>query len=117
MSDKSKNQTEEKITNELEVLKADVFPNIKDGSLLVVTVGSEKTPATKSDMERVAQTVNEIFDGVNGISVLVIPHVVNVEKLSLPALRTIQSRVVSSWSDDEPISIDLDSLGIELGGN
>ena len=107
---------EEKITEELDILKSNVFPNIKDGSLLVVTVGNEKIPATKSDMERVAETVNEIFEGVNGISVLVVPHLVNIDKLSLPALRNIQSKVVNSWNDEEPVVMDLeDSFGL-LGG-
>jgi hypothetical protein len=67
-------------------------------------------------MERVAETVNQIFEGVNGISVLVVPHLVDIERLPLPVLRNIQSKVVNSWNSDEPIVMDLDdSLGI-FGG-
>jgi hypothetical protein len=113
MSENTEESNEGQIETDLDTLKTQVFPNIKDGSLLVVTVGTEKTPATKSDMERVANTVNEIFEGVNGVSVLVVPHLVDIERLPLPALRNITSKVVNSWNDDEPVVIDVDeSLGI-----
>jgi len=116
MSEVTEKTNEEKVEKELDILKSQVFPNIKDGSLLVVTVGNQNSPATKSDMERVAETVNEIFEGVNGISVLIVPHLIGIERLTLPALRNIQSKVVNSWNDDEPIIIDLDDgLGI-FGG-
>jgi hypothetical protein len=117
MSEQTEKSNEEKVEKELDILKTEVFPNIKDGSLLVVTVGNEKTPATKSDMERVADTVNAIFEGVNGISVLIVPHLVNIERLPLPALRNIQSKVVNSWNDNESVVIDLDdSLGMGIFG-
>ena len=98
-------------TDEFSFLKSQVFPNIEDGSLLVVTVGSEKTPATTSDMQRVADNINEVFEGAKGVSILVIPHLVKVERLSLPALRNIQSRVVDSWNSQNPPCIDINVLG------
>ena len=109
-------EQESKIEEELHRLKTDVFPNVEDGSLLIVTIGSDSVPATKSDMDRVAETINEIFEGINGVRVLVVPHLVNIERLSLPALRSLQSKVVNSWNTEEDEAvIDLDGFGI-LGG-
>ena len=107
-------EAEERIDKDLDILKTSILPNITDGSLLVVTVGNEKTPATQSDMERVAAIINEIFEGTVGVCVLVAPHIVKVEKLSLPSLRNLQSKVVNSWNQDEPIAFNLDDLGVNL---
>jgi len=108
-----KKETSGQMDRDLETLKTQVFPNVEDGSLLIVTVGNEKTPATKSDMERVAETVNELFEGVTGVKVMVVPHMVNIENLPLPALRNIQSKVVNSWNDSGDVVMDLEeTLGI-----
>jgi hypothetical protein len=54
-----------------------VFPNMTRG-ILVVTVGNEKTPATKNDMERVANTIDEVYEGTKVVSIIV-PHLVTLE--------------------------------------
>ena len=105
-------ENNEQMEKDLETLKTQVFPNIEDGSLLVITIGDDETPAVKSDMERVAATANEIFEDVPGVSVLLVPHLIKIEKLSLPTLRNIESKVVNSWNPDEETVIDAENLGI-----
>jgi hypothetical protein len=89
------------IETELETLKAQVFPNIEEGSLLVITVGNENVSASESDMERVSEIVDVVFGDLLGVKVLVVPHSVQIDRLPLPALRDIQSQVVNSFSPSE----------------
>jgi hypothetical protein len=103
------------IGDELSLLKADVFPNIEDGSLLVVTIGNNETPATKSDMERVSLTINETFEDVPGVRVLIVPHTFNIQALPLPTLRHIESQVVDSWNG-EPAVVDIEDAINLFGG-
>ena len=102
---------EEQIDAELELLQAKVFNNIEDGALLVVNAGTAETPATISDMERISESLNDLLDGVKGLKVLVLPHLVKIEAIPLPTLRKIESKVVNSFNDDEPIIMELDLLG------
>lgn len=113
MSDK-KDDTQ--LVAELETLKSEVFPNVDDGSLLVITVGNVTVPATRSDMERVSETVDEMFEDVKGVKVLLVPHTVEIEKIPLPTLRNIQSQVVNSWNEESTAIVnDIDGFNI-FGG-
>jgi hypothetical protein len=102
---------EKQIDSELELLQAKVFNNIEDGTLLVVNVGNDDVPSTPSDLERVSESLNNLFEGVKGLKVLVCPHLVDVEAIPLPTLREIESKVVNSFHDDESVIMGLDLLG------
>jgi len=58
-------------------------------SLLVLTVGNKEEPATKNDMQKVAETVNYLFEGIPDVLILVVPHLVQVEKFSMPELKKL----------------------------
>lgn len=92
--------SDEKIDEEVGLIKAQIFNQIEDGSLIVITVGDSTTAATKKDIQRVATTVNKAFEGVKGIRIMVVPHLVKIEKLSLPVLRDIQSKIITSWEEE-----------------
>ena len=102
---------EKKMSSALDELQGQVIKDVEEGSLLVVTVGSEQTPATKNDMARVAKTIQGVLKDVNGVRVLIIPHLIKVEKLPLKALRTIQSSVVQSTWDEDGTNVIIDCLG------
>jgi hypothetical protein len=103
-----KPEINEELSVELEHLSTNVFPNISDGSLLVITVGSDAAPADRQDMELVAKEVDEVFDDVLGVKALILPHLVTVDKIPLKSLRNIQSKVVNSCLVLEKASIDID---------
>jgi hypothetical protein len=101
---------ETKMSDALEKLQSDVIKDIEEGSLLVITVGSEQTPATKNDMERVAKTIHSVLEDVKGVRVLIIPHLIQVEKLPLKTLRNIQSQIITSFDEDNS-NIIIDGIG------
>jgi hypothetical protein len=103
-----KPEINEELSVELEHLSTKVFPNISDGSLLVITVGSDAAPADRQDMELVAKEVDEVFDDVLGVKALILPHLVTVDKIPLKSLRNVQSKVVNSCLVLEKASIDID---------
>ena len=69
------------------------------GTLLVFTVGDKDTPATKGDLMRVAETVNELFEETE-VMALVVPHLVKVEQFSIPELMEKISKGDLTSSDD-----------------
>lgn len=112
---KAENETVAKeldILKELDMLKAEIFPNIESGSLMIVTVGNEKAPATKLDIERVCDTINGIFESVKGVSVLVVPHLITIQKFDVPTLRNLESKIINSWNNDNKVTITAENLGI-----
>jgi len=91
---------------ELNNIKAQVFNHILDSdkcSLVVVNVGTEKSPATRPDMENAERVISDLFKGIEGVKVLILPHNVQFQQLSLPAIRDIESKIVNSWNDESPI--------------
>jgi hypothetical protein len=106
-------ENSKEIENELNILKGNLFKDIEKGSLIVVQVGTEATPATKSDIERTAMSLNNLFKEAKGVKVLILPHLVTIDVISLPTLRKIESEIVNSFEDsyEEPIVIGLDLLG------
>jgi len=53
------------------------------GGIVIVTVGSVETPATRDDMERVADTVNETMGELIDVCVLIVPHLVKVDMIPI----------------------------------
>ena len=53
------------------------------GGIVIVTVGSVETPATRDDMERVADTVNETMGELIDVRVLIVPHLVKVDMIPI----------------------------------
>jgi len=98
----------EELSIDLEHLSTRVFPNISEGSLLVITVGSDAAPADRQDMELVAKEVDSVFADVLGVKALILPHLVTVDKIPLKSLRNMQSKVVNSCLVLEKASIDID---------
>jgi hypothetical protein len=56
------------------------------GGIMIITVGSTKQPATKDDMERVADTVQDVVSDMNNIRTLVVPHLVKVDMIPIKSL-------------------------------
>jgi UDP-glucose 6-dehydrogenase len=90
----------------------EITKNVEDGSLVVVTVGTQERPASKEDISAVCERINTLFENAKGIKVLVVPHLVTVQTFSLPQLRQIIGEVLTSNNPDTPnnpiIDLDLD---------
>lgn len=67
-----------------------------EGSLLVVSVGDEKKPASEDQIDYVKKMLQEVLDEVKGVRVLVTNTPLNIKKVSLPQLRKIESSILSS---------------------
>jgi len=85
--------------------------NNLEGTLLVVRVGSETRPASPTDIEMAYKMINDALEDVRGVRVLVTHHNFQIEKISLPQLRHLQSAVLASTDssfDENPIIRDLE---------
>ena len=86
--------------NKISEIKASVYNDLEDGSLLIFSLGSDEVPASRDDMNRIGELVLELFQETKGIKVLMLPHLVKVEKIPLPQLKNIQSQVINSWKEE-----------------
>jgi type IV secretory pathway VirD2 relaxase len=71
-----------------------------EGSLLIIRIGSTERPATKQDMDLAHESISKTLKGIPGVRVLVTHHDFQIEKISLPQLRNLQSKVLSSTEDN-----------------
>ena len=92
------------------MVKSKLMNKLEEGTLLVVTVGDKDHEPTKEDMSNVESVVDVAFRGVKGVKVLVVPHLIQIEQLSVPQLRTMQSEILTSYDPEEENPI----LNIEL---
>ena len=74
--------------------KSEKVENLKEGSLLVVTVGNKDFFPSASDLKMVGDLMKETFKDSVGVKIVVIPQAVKIEKLSLPQLRAIINEVM-----------------------
>ena len=82
-------------------IKASVYNKLEDGSLLIFSLGSDEVPATRDDMDRIGELVFELFKDTTGVKVLMLPHLVKVEKIPLEQLKNIESQVIRSWDSKD----------------
>lgn len=94
------------IDQQLLVLKGE---DLQDGCILVLTVGDEKRPASREDIKRAEEKMCNLFEDLNGIKIMVIPHTFKLEVLPLKKIRSIESEVINSWRDKNKL-IELDDL-------
>tara|TARA_R110000824_G_scaffold8450_3_gene38485 strand:+ start:13537 stop:14013 length:477 start_codon:yes stop_codon:yes gene_type:complete len=76
------------------------------GSLLVVKIGSSEFPADEDDLKASRQLIDAALSDVVGVRVIVVHHEFEVEKISLPQLRNLESQVLSSNYEKTRTSID-----------
>jgi len=72
-----------------------------EGCLLVVKIGSDARPASPQEIEITQKIFSEALDDVKGIRVIITASSFNMEKVSLPQLRRLQSEVLSSFETNE----------------
>ena len=72
-----------------------------EGCLLIVKIGSEERMAGPAEVETAYKMILEALDGVKGIRVIVTHHLFDVQKVSLPQLRNLQSEVLASCDPND----------------
>lgn len=82
-----------------------------EGSLIIVTVGTEQSPATDEDIDYVYETMKAAFASVKNVRVIVLNKTVDIKKISLPQLRRIESEIVSNRDEEARVSV---TNGLEL---
>lgn len=92
------------ITKALDNLEVIVSANTSknlEGCLLIVKVGSKEHPPAQVDIQKTYNLMNELFKEVKGVRVLVTTPDFNIEKISLPQLRNLQSAVLTSVEEPD----------------
>ena len=82
-----------------------------EGCLLIVKIGNEMRPASKEDIDASYAMLEQTFKGIPGIRVLVTHHCIDVQKITLPQLRRLQSEILNSEEKEDggnPIIKDLE---------
>lgn len=67
-----------------------------EGCLLLIRVGTDAQPAATTDIELAHKVIAQALEGVDGVRVIISHHAIDIKKVSLPALRKLQSEVLSS---------------------
>jgi len=84
-----------------------------EGCLLIVRIGNDNRPASPQDIELAYNMLNEALVGVKGVRVIVTHHAFEVEKISLPQLRLLQSAVLASVDPTENVNPILRDLEVQ----
>jgi len=84
-----------------------------EGNLLVVKLGNDLHPASPDDINLATKMLKDLLDGVKGVRAIVVHHLFDISKISLPQLRFLQSAVMSSTDLEDNVNPILD-LGIDL---
>lgn len=83
-----------------------------EGSLLVVKIGNNERPASNEDVNLAHKMLNDVLSDVKGVRVVVTHHAFDIQKISLPQLRSLQSEVLASTDPSLNVNpiIDMDLI-------
>jgi hypothetical protein len=72
-----------------------------EGCLLIFKVGSKENPASISDLEDTGELIKKTLSGIKGVKVLITHHAFDVQKVTLPQIKKIQTDVIKSARNDD----------------
>lgn len=85
-----------KASTNIDNISVIVAKNIDECCLLIVKVGSDKIPATKEETQAVKEKLFNMLRDVPGLKLVVSNMDLDVQKITLPKLRQLQSTIVNS---------------------
>ena len=88
------------IVNALDFVEVEKKDNM-EGCLLIVKIGSDERPAGPAEVETAYKMILDALDGVKGIRVIVTHHLFDVQKITLPQLRNLQSEILTSCEHED----------------
>ena len=91
----------------IDFVEAEKFNDLS-GTLLIVKVGNDEHPADDDEIKATQQLINNALDDILGVRAIIVHHFFNIEKINLPQLRNLESKVLSS--NDEKIHTSIDAI-------
>lgn len=92
-----------KVETEIEKIPIIIAKNIDECCLLIVKLGTEKCRATEKQTTDIQVKLSNMLKDVPGLKLIVSNMDVDIQKVSLPKLRQIQSSLINSASGNESV--------------